>query len=72
MEDNAIWGDFEGGFGACKEGEVTKVSVTNGEIVADGNVIMAKVFMEHCIHIVEAVLWVFVFIELAHDDASHI
>ena len=71
-EDDAVWGDFECGFDACEEGEVTKMSVANGEIIADGNVVMAKIFVEHCVHIVEAVFWVFVFIELAHNDASHI
>ena len=71
-EDDAVWGDFECGFGACEEGEVAKVSVANGEIIADGNVVMSKVFVEHRVYIIEAIFWVFVFVELAHNDASYI
>ena len=48
------------------------MGVAYGEVVTDGDVVVAKVFVEHRVHIVEAVLWMFVFIELAHDDASDV
>lgn len=72
MEGGAFGGDFEGGFGASKEREVAKVGVAYGEVVTDRDIVVTKVFMEHGIHIVEAILWVFVLIELAHDDASDV
>ena len=72
MKGGAFGGNFESGLGASKEGEVAKVGVAYGEIVTDGDVVVTKVFMEHRVHIVEAVLRMFVFIELAHNDASHI
>lgn len=69
---DAIGSDLEGGFGACEEGEVAKVGVAYGEVVTDGDVVVAKVFVEYGIHIVEAVLRMFVLVELAHDDALDI
>lgn len=42
------------------------------EVVANGDAVMLEVFVEHRIHIIEAILWVLVFIELAYDDALHI
>ena len=69
---DAIGGDGEGSFGASEEGEVAKMGVANGEVVADGDVVVAKVFVEHGVHVVEAVLWVFVFIELPYDDTSDV
>jgi hypothetical protein len=71
-EGDAVWCDFECGFGACEEREVAKVSVAYREVVANGDVVMLEVFVEHRVHIVEAVLRMFVFVELTHDDASHI
>ena len=72
MKGDAFGGDFESGLGASKEGEVAKVGVAYGEIVTDGDVVVAKVFVEYGIHIVEAVLRMFVLVELAHDDALDI
>ena len=72
MKGDAFGGDFECGFGTSKEGEVAKVGVAYGEVVTDGDVVVAKVFMEYGIHIVEAVLRMFVLVELAHDDASDV
>ena len=72
MKGDAFGGDFEGGLGTNKEGEVAKVGVAHGEVVTDGDVVVAKVFVEYGIHIVEAVLRMFVLVELAHDDALDI
>ena len=69
MKGDAFGGDFECGFGTSKEGEVAKVGVAYGEVVTDWDVIVAKVFVEHRVHIVEAVLRMFVLVELAHNDA---
>ena len=69
---DAIGSDLEGGFGACEEGEVAKVSVAYREVVANGDAVMLEVFVEHRVHIVEAIFRMFVFVELSHDDASHI
>ena len=68
---DAIGSDLEGGFGACEEGEVAKVGVAYGEVKADGEVVVLHIFMEHRVHIVEAVLWMLVLVELSHDDASN-
>ena len=72
MEDCAFGSDFECGLGASEEGEVAEVGMAHGKVITDGDVVVAKVFVEHGIHVVEAVLWVFVFVELSHDDASDV
>ena len=71
-EGGAIGSDLESGLGASEEGEVTKMGVAYGEVVADGYVVVAKVLVKHLVHIVEAVLWVFVLAELSHDDTSDV
>ena len=43
-----------------------------GEVVANGDVPMLQIFVEHRVHIVEAILWVLVFVELAHDDGADV
>ena len=48
------------------------MGVAYGEVVTDGDVVVAKVFVEYGIHIVEAVLRMFVLVELAYDDASDV
>jgi hypothetical protein len=48
------------------------VGVAYGEVITDGDIVVAKVFVENGIHIVEAVLWMFVLVELAYDDASDV
>lgn len=48
------------------------MSVAYGEVEADGDVVVLHIFVEHRVHIVEAVLWVFVFVELSHDNASNV
>ena len=68
---DAIGSDLEGGFGTCEEREVAQVSVAYGEVKADGDIVVLHVFVEHRIHIVEAVFWMLVFVELSHDDASN-
>ena len=68
---DAIGSNLEGGFGACEEGEVAKVGVAYGEVKADGDVVVLHIFMEHRVHIVEAVFWMLVLVELSHDDASN-
>ena len=72
VECDAIGGDGEGSLGASEEGEVAKMGVANGEVVADGDVVVAKVFVEHGVHVVEAVLRVFIFVELTYDNASDV
>ena len=41
-----------------------------GKVVAYGDVPMLQVFVKHGIHIIEAVLRMFVFVELSNDDGS--
>ena len=72
VESDTIGSDFEGSHSTSEEGEVAKVGMAYGEVVTDGDVVVAKVFMEHGVHVVEAILWVLVFIELSHDDASDV
>ena len=48
------------------------MGVAYGKVIADGNAVMLEVFVEHRIHIVETVLRVFVFVELAYDDTSDV
>ena len=43
-----------------------------GEVVADGDVPMLQIFVEHGVHIVEAVFWVLVFIELTYYDGTDV
>lgn len=42
---DAIGSNLEGGFGACEEGEVAKVSVAYGEVKADGDVVVLHIFV---------------------------
>ena len=42
--------------------------MTYGEVVADGDVIVLQVFMEHVIHIGEVVLRTLVLGKMPHDD----
>ena len=43
--------------------------MTDGEVVADGNVIVLQVFVEHVVHIGKVTIWTLVLREMAHDDA---
>jgi len=62
-------GDAEGGAGADGHGEVFEVAVADGKVVADGDVVVLQVFVEHGVHVVEATVGMFVFGELSDDDA---
>ena len=46
--------------------------MTYGEVVANGDMPMLQIFVEHGIHIVEATLWVLIFVELANDDGTDV
>ena len=72
VESDTFGSDFEGSHSTSEEGEVSKVGVAYGEVVTDGDVVVAKVFVEHGVHVVKAILWVLVFIELSHDNASDV
>ena len=46
------------------------MAVANREVVANGNVVVLQVFMEHIVHVSKPAIWMFVFSELSNNNTS--